>query len=376
MALAYTPGLKVKDAVIVSRERRLPTAGEILVKVGDTVDFDTVVAQAYVPGQAYVLDVAALLGLGSGSEIGPNMLKKVGDRVKKDERIAFCSQLFGLMKYTAKSPCEGTVELISEESGLVAIREPPELVEVKAYIPGVVRQVFPNYGVLVENSATFIQGIFGVGGETFGELIVLGGSGVESLEADKIGSECKGKILVWGGFANGDSLQKAIDVGARGVVVGGIGATDLKHLIGYDIGVAITGQEEIGITLIVTDGFGHMRMSERVLKMLSSFSGRMASINGATQIRAGVMRPEIVIPRPELKISGEGEVTRFDKGMEPGMPVRIIRQPYFGRIGRVLALPPELQVIKTESEARVLDVELGNGTKVTVPRANVEIIEE
>jgi hypothetical protein len=280
------------------------------------------------------------------------------------------------MKYTAYSPCDGTIELISEESGLVAIREPPELVEVKSYIPGVVRQVFPDHGVLIENSAALIQGIFGVGGERFGELKILGGSGGGVLEAETVDSDCKGKILIWGGFANGDSLRKAVDVGARGVVVGGVGGADLRRLIGYDIGVAITGQEEVGITLIVTDGFGRMRMSERVFRLLSSFSGRVASINGATQIRAGVMRPEIIVPRPELEISGGEEPTRLDKGMEPGMLVRIIRQPCFGEIGRVSALPPEPEVIETESSTRVLVVELADGTKVTVPRANVEIIEE
>jgi hypothetical protein len=55
--------------------------------------------------------------------------------------------------------------------------------------------------------------------------------------------------------------------------------------------------------------------------------------------------------------------------------VRIIRQPYFGTIGKVSSLPVELQRLKSESYVRVLDVELDDGTIVTVPRANVEIIE-
>jgi transcription antitermination factor NusG len=146
--------------------------------------------------------------------------------------------------------------------------------------------------------------------------------------------------------------------------------------MGYDIGVAITGHEEVGLTLILTDGFGQMAMSDRVFKLLASLSGRMASINGATQIRAGVMRPEIIIALPESKKTDEEEAVRFDKGMGPGMPVRIIREPYFGAIGVVVALPPELQIVETESSVRVLDVELHDGKKVTVPRANVEIIEE
>jgi len=54
----------------------------------------------------------------------------------------------------------------------------------------------------------------------------------------------------------------------------------------------------------------------------------------------------------------------------------VIREPYFGRIGRVTALPPELQKLETEAMVRVLEVEFDDGTRATIPRANVELIEE
>jgi len=62
--------------------------------------------------------------------------------------------------------------------------------------------------------------------------------------------------------------------------------------------------------------------------------------------------------------------------MQPGTPVRIIREPYFGEIGTVASLPVELQKVETGSDVRVLVVRLDDGREVTVPRANVEIIEE
>jgi len=42
----------------------------------------------------------------------------------------------------------------------------------------------------------------------------------------------------------------------------------------------------------------------------------------------------------------------------------------------VAALPPEPQALDSGSRARVLEVELTSGRRVTVPRANVELIEE
>jgi hypothetical protein len=64
------------------------------------------------------------------------------------------------------------------------------------------------------------------------------------------------------------------------------------------------------------------------------------------------------------------------EGLTAGLPVRIIGPPYFGAIGHVTNLPVDLQTVETESKVRVLEVELEDGGKVTVPRANVELIEE
>ena len=58
-----------------------------------------------------------------------------------------------------------------------------------------------------------------------------------------------------------------------------------------------------------------------------------------------------------------------------GDPIRLIREPYFGVMATVADLPHELGKIPTESSVRVLRAKLPDGTVVTVPRANVEIIE-
>jgi hypothetical protein len=62
--------------------------------------------------------------------------------------------------------------------------------------------------------------------------------------------------------------------------------------------------------------------------------------------------------------------------LRAGIPVRIIRDPYFGIIGTVVGLPAEPRVLGSGSKARVLEVKLPQGEQVFVPRANVELIEE
>jgi len=125
----------------------------------------------------------------------------------------------------------------------------------------------------------------------------------------------------------------------------------------------------------VTEGFGEIAMAERTFAMLQTHAGDDASVNGATQIRAGVMRPEIIIPL--ASVPADETAHRFEEGqLEIGRTLRVIRDPWFGMIGEVSGLPAEPHVLGSGSKARVLEVKFPSGEKAIVPRANVELIEE
>jgi len=281
--------------------------------------------------------------------------------------------LFGLFKSEVKAPVAGTVENVSSITGQVILREPPEPVQVDAYVEGVVSEVIPREGVVVETEASFIQGIFGVGGEVRGIIRMIVNSPDAIVTADEIPNDCAGQVLVGGALVKYDAIERAVKLSAKAIVVGGIEDATLRSFLGYDIGVAITGSERKGLTLVATEGFGEMRMAQRTFELLKSLAGKMASVNGATQIRAGVIRPEVIVPAKTK--AGEMMQSTAEGGLALGMPVRIIRQPNFGKIGKVTGLPVELQTIETEARVRVLEVELEDGKRVTMPRANVEIIE-
>ncbi|MEO0098722.1 MAG: hypothetical protein ABIK99_03160 [candidate division WOR-3 bacterium] len=372
MAHAYTPGLKVAERTKIVKERRLPIPGEILVEKGVRVKGEDIVARTNLPGNVKPVNVCGLLGV-PPEDIREVMLKKEGDRVEENEIIAQTKGFFGLFKSVVKSPIKGTIESISEITGQVIIREEPQPVQVTAYIDGVVEEIIPNQGVRIETYATLIQGIFGIGGEARGEIMPVASSPDEVLDEKSFEERMRGKVVIGGSLITLTGMRKAKELGVKGVVVGGIEDETIKEFLGYDIGVAITGHENCGITLIVTEGFGRMRMAKKTFDLLSSLVGKVASINGATQIRAGVMRPEVIVAQ-----DGGGVLTSdkvYETGLEVGMTVRIIREPYFGLLGKVVSLPAELQEIETESKVRILEVELEDGRRITLPRANVEIFE-
>lgn len=374
MAHAYTPGLKVTEKHLVKKQRILPLKGEVLVKVGDQVVPDDVVARTHLPGNVVPLNIANKLGI-PPEDIELVMTKKVGEPIEEGEEIALKKSFIKWFSSSATATISGSLESISKVTGQVLQRGHPVPVEVKAYLRGEVTEVFPNEGVEISCYGSFMQGIFGIGGETYGEIKVATPDNATILSDQLITKDMAGKVVVGGSLVTADALNKAIKVGVRGIVVGGFDDKDLRDFLGYDIGVAITGSEDMGITLVVSEGFGQISMARKTFDLLKSHEGEMACMNGATQIRAGVIRPELVIPietpASEWAATEDSEI----QGLGVGSPVRVIRHPYFGRLGKVTDLPSPLQVLESESMARVLEVEFEDGQRAIIPRANVEMIE-
>lgn len=370
---AYTPGLKVKKMLKIIKERKLPIPGDVLVNINDFINYNTIIARTFSEGDAHIINGANLLRVDS-EDVVDYLVKNKGDHINEGEVLLFYSAFFGLIKRDVKSPIDGYIDAISETTGQIILRENPQEINVDAYIPGKVVDIISNEGVLIETNAAIIQGIFGVGGEAHGILKIKSTVREDTLTTNMISEEDKGHILIGGSAVTLAAINRAIEVEVAGIIVGGVEPVVLTELMQEEVGVAITGQEEIGLTLIITEGFGKMPISERTFILLRDFDGKMAHINGATQIRAGVMRPEIIIPHENLIKDAVSD--ELSAGIVPGTPLRLIREPYFGAIGKVVSLPIELQLIETESYVRVVEVELENGRNVVVPRANVEIIEE
>ena len=372
MAHSYTPGLKVLKKTLFKKERILPLKGEVLVGKGDLLSPETVIASTNLPGNVQMLKVNNILNI-EPRDVIDCLVVKEGDEVKKGDMIAETPGVFGMFKSSVDSPVDGTIESISESTGRVVVREAPIPVEVDAYVSGTVDEVIEKEGIILRSDAAFIQGIFGIAGEKRGELALVSNSPLEELTADQITKDMAGKILIGGSFLSLEAYKKAMDCKVAGIVVGGFNYYDLKAVLGYDLGVAITGTEKLPTALIVTEGYGSIPMSSATFELLKSNNGNEASVNGATQIRAGVIRPEIVIP-----IKGESDaedsLSKEPEGIQEGSLVRVIRSPNFGKIGTVTSLPSELNKMESETMVRVAEISI-DGKNTLIPRANLEMVE-
>src|SRR5262245_18039288 len=155
MAHACTPGLRVTDAALVRRERRLPLKGRVLAKVGDTVRADQIVAGCELPGNVQTVNLSSRLAL-DPARVPGSLLKRIGAAVPKGDRIADPKSLFGMLTNHVEAPADGTLESVSNVTGQLILREPPIPVEVAAYLDGTVREVLEGEGVVVESRCAFL----------------------------------------------------------------------------------------------------------------------------------------------------------------------------------------------------------------------------
>lgn len=367
MSKSYTPGLKVTKNTSVIKERLLPMKGTTLVKVGDNVKNSDIVACTEIPGNVHMINIARELNI-EPKKINEVIKIEIDQKVKKGEVIAENAGLFGLFKSEVKSPLDGFISNISNVTGQIIISEPMIPIEVNAYIEGTVTKVLDNEGVQIETSAALIQGIIGIGKEQNGKIKILE---LEDLKSNEL--DLEGSIVVIDSSINLEIYNRISKLNAIGIIVGGFNYDDLSTLIGKPLGVAVTGNEEIKTTLIITEGFGDIKMSDSTFKLLKNFEGFNASINGATQIRAGVLRPEVVIPVNQEQSSSNIKSDE-DSVISVGSKVRIIREPYFGKVGTVTDLPFKPIILDTETKARVAEIKLHDGKKYLVPRSNLEVI--
>ena len=370
MSKFYTPGLKVLRNTQIFKERILPLKGRLHVKLNEVVASNDIVASTELPGNVQMINVANEFNI-EPKQVLDYMLYNINDYVLKGQIIAKRKGIFGLFSSEIKSPIEGTIINISKITGQVILSEKPLSIEVDAYIPGTVNKIIDKEGVIVNSNGTFIQGILGIAGENQGILKILVNSFKDNVMISQLDDSLKDMIIVCGSFIDFKIYEHASKIGVKGIVCGGIDYNDISKIIKKPLGVAITGTENT-MNLILTEGFGKIDMAKKTFEILKENDGNIVSINGATQIRAGVLRPEIFIHK-DSEIKNE-KIDENQLVISEGSIIRVIREPFFGKIGEVISLPSKLVMMKSETKVRVAEIKFQDDQQEIIPRANLEVI--
>ncbi len=342
---------------VIKRRRLLPRQGEVLVRPGDRVEPLTIVARTRSGGELHVVDVGKTLAV-KGRDLDPYLLKAEGDKVEEGEAIAARGGRLVPLRRVCRAPVAGQIVAIG--GGRVVLESRSGTFELFAHLKGTVASVIPNLGVGIETTGALVQGIWGAGGEAQGVLKMLVEDPREQLTGEAIDLGCHSAIIVGGSLADRETLERAKQMNVCGIIVGSIGVDLVEQA------------SDLPCPVIVTEGVGQVPMASVIFELLRSNAGREASISGVTRLGGETVRPEIIIPLPR----GEATPASLRSGdvLEIGAQVRVIRQPYLGSVGRVIALPAQPQAVDSGARLRGAEVELEGQGRVFVPYANLELI--
>ncbi len=341
-----------------TKEVKLPYQGDILVNAGDTLEPHSIYGvNNHLFPKIYIISLAKLLGSNFGKiDIRSEMLVGVGDVIKYDQKLidiahspirgiikminyetgtiivrelqdyherpmkvavaklinkkpnslrnklivqlgefVFEDQNLVNMVHLAKdsinrivrAPNTGYVTNIDYERGEVTIQYIKKPVNYQAQLNCQVLNVNEGESINVEYEATEYQGVIGFGKGNYGDLIYLKDIYDNSL--------IEGQIVVFDNNVTLDDLNYLEKQKISGLIIAGIEMSDIIKFLGKEIGVALTGNEDIPYPIIVMNGFGKFNLDPDLIKVVKENIGRNCLLNPTTQIRAGVTRPKVII---------------------------------------------------------------------------------
>ncbi len=418
--------------------RRLIAQGQLLVKPGQKVSYNTIVGRLdYIPGQMVRCNVADKLGI-APKYIQQKMLKELNDWVDEGELLAKNDEFF--TETTVDSPTSGYVALVSRFLGNVFIRvplpvgpkepiwfraedynmsklaftaaitvkqgtvvdkgrlllttKPPVLspvvgrireisvtggymilapmyqaTELPAHLDGTVVDVPDTSTLIIRGYGYKYQGVLGYGGEQVGYLKPISDQN-RDIEADDLSEDVSGCILLARGGISLEALKKAETLGVKGFILGTMHPSVLREY-SHEDPLTVMGQRmDIPFTLILMQGFGSS-MPESLYETIAAHAGMRAAIDGSTQLRAGVQRPQILIALSESEPEEYAE-SQIHQNIQPGDMVILIREPHFGASAEVLSIGSKLEKTEAGTMAAVANLRLESGQEIQIPLQNCQ----
>ena len=187
---------------------------------------------------------------------------------------------------SVKSPSTGFITDIDRETGEITIQYKSKPYLMHSFVNGIVMKVEEGLSVNIEVEGASADCVIGFGGENHGEL----------KNADvMIDNTFENKIAVFFQPISLDTQNLARTHNVKGIIAPSLDNKNWVDFYGEEIGVALTGKERIDFTLLLTEGFGKVRMNNDYVEFFKEMQGKVASVNGRTQIRAGVIRPQVIV---------------------------------------------------------------------------------
>ncbi|MCF7919546.1 MAG: glutamate mutase L [Candidatus Cloacimonetes bacterium] len=281
---------------IILREVQDYSEKPVKVKISDRLGIKPAKMKGYLKVNegdfVYSGDLIAAIRLDRANTAASSML----DKMNIDKSPGADSENTDSLKYNSIiAPATGTIENIDLIKGTLTIRYDRKPLSHYAGVWGVINSIKNALEIEINYEGWFLQGIIGFGAATPGTLVFC----PQNVLPDNLSDN---PVLLLTKPVDFAFLKEAENARVAGIIAPSIHYRDLKKYINDDIGVALTGNENIPFPLILMQGFGEYDLPPEMLTFFQSMNGASTFIDGHTQIRAGVTRPQIILQPQTEKI--------------------------------------------------------------------------
>ncbi len=332
---------------LLSLPVELPVPGQVRVHLGQSVEPGDVIAEAILPARFQVFDVINQFRI-KDNELDSCIKRLAGEQVQRGDVVA---KKPGLISRLFRAPDDGKVVAIRDGRLTLALGE--RTIQAMTPIAGTVGEVNPGLGAVIVSRGLSLQGGWGNGLTAIGKLLIL-------IKVNEVSlAETKEAIVFLDGMASVADLIALQNAGAAGIL-----ATALDPL-------SLAGLKEIKLALMSLVGFGDTLLDSLSRAVIEELQGSQVYLVARTADPYANLRPELFKP-------GEnGQTVELFPEPEPsliGRTVRLLGQPYFGTIGKIVGIPPEIDRLASGMESHVTMVEREDETVIRVPLENLEIL--
>jgi hypothetical protein len=342
----------VKNAIIqtyhlLSFPVELPVPGKVNVHLGQLVEQGDIIAEAVLPAKFQVFDVINQFRI-KESGLDSCLKRLAGEDVQRGDVIAKKS---GLISRFFRAPEDGKVVAIRD--GRVTLAMGEKVIQAQTPIGGTVGELIPGLGAVIVVRGFSLRGSWGNGKTAIGQLVMLD----EVKESDL--AKVKGAIVYLNSVSRLAELKTLYDNGAAGILVASLDPASRTEV------------EKFRIPVMSLLGFGEAALDQLSRSAIEELQNSQVTLLARRADPYRDVKPELFQPRESVKTAelfAEPEPTLI------GQTARLLGQPYFGSVGKIVELPEKTERTASGMKSKVAVIKREDETIIRVPLENLEIL--
>lgn len=343
---------QISPATKIHRNRVLPVNGTVIVRKGQKVNENDIIAEATLPAHHLLIDVAQAFGLADPKLASSYIKRNAGETVDHNDIIA---ETGGMFSRIIRTPKPG--KIITVRDGLVLIETDASSISLNALYPGIVQEMLPDRGVIIETSGAVVQAAWGNGLSGTGPLICKTDIRSDELVFSSLEVTARGAVIVGGTCSKPDILNQAAALPVAGLILGTMPASMIE---------AAKAQP---YPILIIDGFGNSGMDSSSWKLLFGLANMEAIVNGETAGGLTPTKPEVLVHAPVEEVNSASA-----KMFTSGQLVRIHAAPNVGLTGKIEKILPGTVTLANGLKVTAASIIMDNNERKTIPVANLDVI--